>query len=407
MLPWGSNRLGLLREGGHLRSRASNGIPFPVDGPRRRLPQRRHSLSACLVSDYQKAVREYLRSQKRREREELRVARELGRARKDREKAEEKQLAQWEVEEFQNRLNVLLSLHREAAETWDWNRIIASFPPCPPVAATRRERRVGQDLALAPAAGQKEAETLLEEAKQGDRLENEAVLKLFEEEKAEWERMTALARRILAGDLEAYKAAVLEFSPLAEMEQLGSTLEFTMHSASLVECRVAMKGTAAIPAEIKSLTSTGKLSVKAMPRQQFHEIYQDYICGGVLRIARELMALLPIDDLLVTVEAPTGETAADGPTQPVLSVVVERTALERMNFDRLDPSDTIETLVYRGDFKATRKTGAFQPIIPIPWEAVALPAHDGHGIAELLQRTVNLRNEIKENLGKLQEASTS
>lgn len=358
------------------------------------------------MNDYEKAVREFARSQKRKEREELRIAREIGRARKEQEKAHGLQTAQWEVDEFEAQLKVALSLHREAAEPWDWDKIIASMPIISPVATTRRDWRVRQDLALASLDTPINAEDLLEEARKGDRLETEAATKLHEEAKSEWERMRALARRILAGDLEAYKAAVVEFSPLAEIEQLGSTLDFTMHSASFAECRVSMKGTTAIPAEIKSLTSTGKLSVKGMPRQQFHEVYQDYICGGVLRIGREIMALLPIDDLLVTVLAPVPQFEGDAREHPVLSVVLERTALERMNFDRLDPSDTIETLIYRGDFKATRKTGAFQPIVPITYETVAVPDHNGSGFEDELRRIATLRNEIRENLSKLQETAS-
>lgn len=38
-----------------------------------------------------------------------------------------------------------------------------------------------------------------------------------------------------------------------------------------------------------------KLSVKAMPKGRFHEVYQDYACGCCLRIGREVLALLPVD----------------------------------------------------------------------------------------------------------------
>ena len=37
-----------------------------------------------------------------------------------------------------------------------------------------------------------------------------------------------------------------------------------------------------------------------MPKGRFHEIYQDYLCGCLLRVAREVFALFPVDTVLVT-----------------------------------------------------------------------------------------------------------
>ena len=38
---------------------------------------------------------------------------------------------------------------------------------------------------------------------------------------------------------------------------------------------------------------------KPMPKGLFHGIYLDYLCGCVLRVAREVFALLPVDTVLV------------------------------------------------------------------------------------------------------------
>jgi hypothetical protein len=180
-----------------------------------------------------------------------------------------------------------------------------------------------------------------------------------------------------------------------------------LHSPTFIECVVAMNDASVIPAEIKALTASGKLSVKPMPRQQFQELYQDYICGGVLRVAREMCALLPVEDVLVTISTSVLDIAGKASMQPVLSAVVSRTSLGNMNFERLDPSDTIETLACCSDFKATRKTGAFQPILPIKYDHVALLSDESNDMDALLRRSVNLRNELKEQLGQLQETSTS
>lgn len=169
-----------------------------------------------------------------------------------------------------------------------------------------------------------------------------------------------------------------------------------------LECILKVNGIDAIPNEVKTLTSTGKLSVKPMPKGRFHEVYQDYVCGCVLRVAREVFAFLPVQTLLVTALADlfdtgTGETAE----QPVLSVSIPRAEVEKLNFDRLDPSDAIEKFVHRGDFKATRKSGAFQPITPLTPAEIAPEPVEKMGLDDLLSNVRRLRAELQEEIDEL------
>ena len=150
------------------------------------------------------------------------------------------------------------------------------------------------------------------------------------------------------------------------MSDLGSSINFTIHGAKLIECVLKINGKQAIPAEAKTLTASGKVSVKPMPKGRFHEIYQDYLSGCVLRVAREAFALLPVDTVLLTASADsldlrTGHTVE----QPVLSVAMPRSAVARLNFDQLDASDAMENFQHRGDFKASRKSESFNFILPL------------------------------------------
>ena len=131
-------------------------------------------------------------------------------------------------------------------------------------------------------------------------------------------------------------------------------------------CVLTVNGREVIPAETKSLTTAGKLSMKAMPKGRFHEIYQDHVCGCALRVARELLALLPVDTVLVTasvdgIDSRVGSRA----NLPVLSVAFDRATMDRLDFERLDPSDAMENFVHRGDAKTSRKSGEFLPIVPL------------------------------------------
>jgi hypothetical protein len=103
-----------------------------------------------------------------------------------------------------------------------------------------------------------------------------------------------------------------------------------------------------------------------MPKARFVEIYQDYVCSCVLRVARELFALLPVDTVLVTASVESLDTSTGQTVErPFLSVVMPRDIMTAFNFETLDPSDSIMSLTHRGDLKASRKTGEFEFIAPL------------------------------------------
>src|SRR5262249_23380915 len=109
-----------------------------------------------------------------------------------------------------------------------------------------------------------------------------------EKELAQWEILKNLSRRILVGEHKSYTDALVDFSPIAELSSLGSSIHFCVHDPKTLECTLKVNGDRAIPKEIKALTAKEKVSVKPMPRNRFHEIYHDYVAGCVLRVAREV-----------------------------------------------------------------------------------------------------------------------
>lgn len=353
------------------------------------------------MSDWERQWREAERAQRRAERAVLQRQRELARHLRLEAKATEQEHARLEVQEHEARIEVLLSLHRECSAAWDWPTLATTLAPLPPIAGAVHEWRTHRELMILPDPDPSQWERVLELSRADDRRAFALAEERFRETHARWRKMTALAQRILAGDTTAYRDAMEEFSPLAELAELGSAIDFTMHTATTIECVLAMKGTHVIPAESKTLTATGKLSVKAVPRQQFHEIYQDYLCGGILRVARESFALLPIERILVTALAPL-----EGNTdQPVLSVVIHRADLSGIDFETADASDTVERFLHRGDFKASRKSGAFQPIKPFTFADLAPAQVARADLATLRTRATAERAAVQAAHQALQEAS--
>jgi hypothetical protein len=330
---------------------------------------------------YKGTLRAMEAAERRQQRDAQKRQRELERQAKEMTKMSQAEQARLEVETFENGLDVLLSVHKEQGEIWDWIALASALPPPPPQKLTFYELRARQ-MVLVANLGQTPA---VEEAQHRDEMVFKKALQDYEAEKAEHEELKSLAHRILAQEHKAYIEALVEFSPLGELSDLGSLLHFTVHNAKLIQCDMKVSGMQAIPSEAKTLTSSGKVSVKPMPKSRFHEIYQDYVCGCMLRVAREVFAMLPVETLLVTASADLLDSRTGHTTeQPVLSAVMPRAAVAQLRFEHLDPSDALENFQCRGDFKASRKDGAFKPIVPLTADDLRQSTVETMNLSDLL-----------------------
>jgi len=317
-------------------------------------------------------------AERRQQRDSQKRLRELERQAKEQAKLSAIEQARLEVETYESELEVLLSVHKEQGEVWDWFELATALPPHSPRRFYHHEFKARQ-VAVNQA---------FDEVRARDEREFQEALQVHAQEMAEWERMKAIARRILVGEHKAYTEALVEFSALAEISDLGSALHFTVHSAKLVECGLKVNGRQAIPSELKTLTSTGKVSVRPMPKARFHEIYQDYVCGCVLRVAREIFALLPIETALVTasgdaLDPSTGQTVE----QPVLSAAISRAALGRLDFEHLDPSEAMESFSYR--------------ITPLKPADLPQASPENVDFRDLLATARRVRDELRAEIEKL------
>lgn len=276
-----------------------------------------------------------------------------------------------EVETHENMIDVLLSVHKEQTTSVDWVSLATSLPPVPPRHKSHNEHKIRQSLAITPSHS--DAFIMIAQAKEQDENEYQTALKTYDTDRIRWEGLSALARHILDGDPDAYITAIEKMSPFSELASIGSSLQFKIHNRHLVDVELNTNGRTAIPTEIKTLTASGKVTVKPMPRIRFIEIYQDYICGCALRIARELFALLPLETVLISASASALDTSTGQSTErPFLSVAISRQTLTQLNFELLDPSDSILNMPHRGNLKTSRKTGDFEFITPLTVSDLAL-----------------------------------
>jgi hypothetical protein len=346
-------------------------------------------------------------AERRKEREAHKRQRDLEKQLREQEKLSAIEQARLEVESFENQVEILLSVHREPPDIYDWSAISALLRPPIPIRDTYHEIRTKQQLLLLPQEKRNDSQSSIEEAVLKDEEAFRNALEDYSRAKEEYEILRDFARRIRAGDCAAYLESLVQLNPFADISELGSSVQFTVHSTKLIEATLNVNGTQVIPAQVKTLTASGKLAVKPIPKKRCHEIYQDHVCGCALRVAREVFAILPVKAVLITafVESPdarTGRTSA----QPVLSVIMPRNVLATLDFDRLDPSDAMENFQHRGDLKASRKNEAFDSIVPLTVPDFTETLAEDMALDDFVHRMRKLHQEVKQHVANLSEGRT-
>lgn len=274
--------------------------------------------------------------------------------------------ARYEVEVFENRIDVLTSVHKECGPVWDWETIARSTPPF----AFGSE--VGPREALATAALQAYTPGFfdklfrrVEKKRAGLEADIETARLQDQKEYEDWKELYDTAGKIVQGDVQTYIDVINTLSPFEDIAALGSTFEIKVRK-DRAEVTLKVHSHDVLPAESKSLTKTGKLSTKPMPKTRYFELYQDYVCSCVLRFAREMFALLPLENVYVHAVGDNLNSATGQEEETtILSVQFPRATLESLNFDYIDCSDSMSNFVHNMKFK---KTKGFEPVQQLSWE---------------------------------------
>lgn len=302
---------------------------------------------------------------RRAERNAERRQRELEKRRREYSKMEALEQAAYEVEVYDNHIDLLLSVHRESAERIDWQACTERAEPLRPLKQAVNEIAAEAKLdAYQPSflaslfrLQQRQQNKLTEKVEAARALDaqwySEAV-EVWQAEHSEWSSDKALAERLIKHDRSAKIEAIELLDPFTDIAMLGSSITFTVHSNGIVEALLAVHGDRVVPSDIKSLLQSGKLSTKKMPVGRFNELLQDYVCSCALRVGRELLAILP-DDLVIVTATDRLLNSATGHLEelPLLSVAISRQTIDVLNLNAIDPSDAMKNFAHNMAFKKT------------------------------------------------------
>lgn len=259
-----------------------------------------------------------------------------------------------EVEEYESYMEGIQSLHKECSSAVDWNEMKGTPAPFEGDKGPREEGAMytlenykpGFFARLFRLVGRqrKKLELSVEEAKRSD-----------QEEYTAWQEKVTIATEVLNHNEEAYNYALDNYTPLEELQDIGGDLEFELLAPEKLMISFQANEDSVIPYEVKSISPTGRLSVRQMQIGKFNEAYQDYVCSASLRMAREAFAVLPIHTLYLHAQGGMLDTMTGfEKKETILSVKFDRATLEGLNFDLLDPSDSMQNFEHNMDLMKTK-----------------------------------------------------
>lgn len=215
----------------------------------------------------------------------------------------EAQRAALEVATYENCIDLLASVHQDCGEAWDWTAVKSAPVPAPPTysnhfeAVQRQKEQASQSGFFARILGRSEArarasERAIEQARVSDQARYAAALNEYSGKLDKWKSLQRVAAGVVAGEVSAFKEAFEELNQMAEIKELGQSVQFSFNQR-FAEASVLLHGQERVPREIKSLLKSAKVSIKPATDGFIHQTYQKHACSCVLRVARELFAVLP------------------------------------------------------------------------------------------------------------------
>ena len=272
--------------------------------------------------------------------------------------------AEEEVKQFHEDLKFLMNLHQEADydQNINWEKVQKENPPFVKgqagpfeleTQALLKEKSGGFFKKLFQNKQKNEiSEKMLIQAQKKDLLLYKA-----------YENMQILAAKLKTGTREDY-LNVLEELKLSDL--LGSYVEsmdfsYTDEDSLKVDLVLAVEDF--IPEEYKTLTPTGKLSVKTYTKTDYYQVASQFIAGLTLKTARNLFHLLPSEDMFINVfEVKEDELSQRQENSLILSVFIKRQQLEEVKTFAVDPFELVTEFPHEVKFVKTR---GFKEISPL------------------------------------------
>lgn len=137
-----------------------------------------------------------------------------------------------------------------------------------------------------------------------------------------WSYFHNVAAKVLSGDIDTYLQVINDINPLNDLLDYGTGFEFGTDSS--------------LKMEVEFQINSANVDIPHNSTE-----YQDYVCSVAIRVARDIFALLPVQNVIVH---------ATNNGNDILSVRFDKKTFSELKFNFIDPSNTIEKFRFVMDF---------------------------------------------------------
>jgi hypothetical protein len=261
-------------------------------------------------------------------------------------------------------VELLTGCHRVQFYRRDWEADANAMPPEDPPYNDVRERAAAAALAAyqpswftkATGGGDKQKVKLASAIASARREDEEAYRKACQKASERRDEI-ALSKAVLALKSDALLAAVNQHSKLSEVAVEGVNILAIDGRVIVVVDGLDLED---MPTQSVSLLQSGKASVKPLAASKVLEMHRDNICSSAVRVAVELLVVVPADAVEVVMQTDLLDRATGHiMSEPVLYVRVTAQALQSVNLKLAEPAMLAERL--GAHYNWNRKSG-FSPL---------------------------------------------
>ncbi len=201
------------------------------------------------------------------------------------------------------------------------------------------------------------------------RARDEAAYRALREEAKTHNADIEYAQKLLALDHEAIEDSLIKYSSLNQLPFSVEGVDLLFTDKDRIVAIVDGLDPDDMPTQSITLLKSGRASIKALSTSRILELHRDNICSSSVRVAIEIMQVIPIDVIEVVMHTDLLDRATGHiRSTPILYVRVTAQALSSINLARTEPSALVEFL--GGHFDWNKRNG-FRAIGP---ESFNIPA---------------------------------
>lgn len=169
----------------------------------------------------------------------------------------------------------------------------------------------------------------------------------------EWSSNRKMAEMVLGKSLEGYEDAIKKYDAFYNAGKFAKSINLSKEN-DILNVEIEIQDIEdVIPRQTAKVLKNGTISEKEMPIGKYHSMYQDFVCSAVLRISRECLTLLPVEECIVNAKLlMLDRSSGHMKDQIILSIQVPRSTVERLNFQEIDPSQSLKNFIHNMDFKS-------------------------------------------------------